>query len=190
MSAKTVTDGDETAREAVLRAMQEAAEQVAGKNGVPKGPKGTRGIVILSIDRAWTSPEDAKKKTKKWDEDGDEEGSESPSLNPRNLSFSSKSERAPKSPAKRKKKKKEAWPPRGEDEEEEAEEEEGIHGEEGGDDDDDGDSVQSAYEGTEISLDHAKLYEWMEKWTKEYGLPAVTPIDGCIRHSMPGWHHG
>ena len=38
MSAKTVTDEDGAAREAVLRVMQEAAESSAGKNGVPKGP--------------------------------------------------------------------------------------------------------------------------------------------------------
>ena len=65
MSAKTVSDEDGTAREAVLRAMQEAAEQVAGKNGVPKGPKWARGIVMLLTDTSWTSPEDDKKKNKK-----------------------------------------------------------------------------------------------------------------------------
>ena len=37
MSAKTVTEDEGTGREAVLRAMQEAAECAAGKNGVPKG---------------------------------------------------------------------------------------------------------------------------------------------------------
>ena len=46
MSAKTVTGDEGTSREAVLRAMQEAAECVSGKNGVPKGYKGTKGIVI------------------------------------------------------------------------------------------------------------------------------------------------
>ena len=45
MSAKTVTEEEGTGREAVLRAMQEAAECVSGKNGVPKGHKGTKGIV-------------------------------------------------------------------------------------------------------------------------------------------------
>ena len=104
MSAKTVTGDEGTAREAVLRAMQEAAESAAGKNGVPKGPKGTRGIVMLSNDVSWTSPDDGKKKKKKWDDDDEDEGSESSSLHPRNLSYSSKSERALKSPAKRKKK--------------------------------------------------------------------------------------
>ena len=62
MSAKTVTEEEGTGREAVLRAMQEAAESAAGKNGVPKGPKGTRGIVMLSTDVSWTSPEDDKRK--------------------------------------------------------------------------------------------------------------------------------
>ena len=42
MSAKTVTEEEGTGREAVLRAMQEAAECAAGKNGVPKGYKGTK----------------------------------------------------------------------------------------------------------------------------------------------------
>ena len=50
MSAKTVTEEEGTSREAVLRAMQEAAECVSGKNGVPKGYKGAKGIVILSND--------------------------------------------------------------------------------------------------------------------------------------------
>ena len=72
MSAKTVTGDEETAREAVLRAMQEAAESASGKNGVPKGPKGTRGIVMLSNDESWTSPDDKRKKNK-WDGDDDEE---------------------------------------------------------------------------------------------------------------------
>ena len=74
--------------------MQEAAESASGKNGVPKGPKGTRGVVMLSNDVSWTSPDDKKKK-KKWDEDDDEdERSEAPSIHPRNLSYSSQSARA------------------------------------------------------------------------------------------------
>ena len=45
MSAKTVTEDEGTGREAVLRAMQGAAESAAGKKGVPKGPQqGTKGI--------------------------------------------------------------------------------------------------------------------------------------------------
>ena len=55
---------------------------------------------MLSTDVSWASPEDDKKKKKRWDEDDDDEGSESSSLHPRNISFSSKSERAMKSPAK------------------------------------------------------------------------------------------
>ena len=54
MSAKTVTDTKETAREAVLRAMQEAAESASGKSGVPKGPQGAKGIVIVPNDASWT----------------------------------------------------------------------------------------------------------------------------------------
>ena len=57
MSAKTVTEEEGTGREAVLRAMQEAAECVSGKNGVPKGYKGTKGIVILSNEASYTDPD-------------------------------------------------------------------------------------------------------------------------------------
>ena len=49
MSAKTVTGTDGAARDAVLRAMQEAAESASGKNGVPKGPQGTRGDVVCGV---------------------------------------------------------------------------------------------------------------------------------------------
>ena len=56
MSAKTVTDKGEAARDAVLRAMQEAAENASGKSGVPKGPQGTKGIVILSNDACHGPP--------------------------------------------------------------------------------------------------------------------------------------
>ena len=110
MSAKAVTDDEGTGREAALRAIQEAAESVAGKKGVPKGPQGTKGIVVLSNDKPWSSPEDKKKK--KWfDDDEEDEGSVSSSVHPRNLSYSSTSARVvPKSPSKRKKA---AWPPRG-----------------------------------------------------------------------------
>ena len=101
MSAKTVTEEEGTGREAVLRAMQEAAECVSGKNGVPKGYKGTKGIVILSNEASYTDPEDAKKKKKDDDDEDDDEGSETSSIRPRNLSYSSQSERGPKSPAKR-----------------------------------------------------------------------------------------
>ena len=57
MSAKAVTEEEGTSREAVLRAMQEAAECVSGKNGVPKGHKGTKGIVVLSNDLPPRTPE-------------------------------------------------------------------------------------------------------------------------------------
>ena len=68
--------------------MQEAAESAAGKNGVPRGPKGTKGIVMLSNDVSWTSPEDKRKK-KKWDGDDDDEdeGSEASSIHPRNVGY-------------------------------------------------------------------------------------------------------
>ena len=185
MSAKTVTEDEGTSREAVLRAMQEAAECVSGKNGVPKGYKGTKGIVILSNDVSYTDPEDAKKKKKEDEDEDDDEGSETSSLRPRNLSYSSQSERGPKSPAKRKKKA--AWPPRGGDDEEEEEE---IHEEdEYGDDDDSG--SHHSYEGLGIAIDHAKLYEWLLKWTKEHGLPAVTPMGVfntlCLDGTMDEW---
>ena len=63
MSAKTVTDKGEAARDAVLRAMQEAAENASGKNGVPKRHQGTKGIVILSNDTSWTPDVKKPKKT-------------------------------------------------------------------------------------------------------------------------------
>ena len=106
MSAKTVTDKEGTGRDAVLRAMQEAAEHASGKKGVPKGPQGTKGIVVLSNDHTWSPPKEKNKKSSGYDidDDDEDEGSESSSVKPRNLSYSATSARAPKSPAKRKKK--------------------------------------------------------------------------------------
>ena len=186
MSAKTVTDNEGTAREAVLRAMQEAAENAAGKNGVPKRPKGTRGGVMSSNDVSWTSPDDKRKKKRGEEDDDEDEGSEASSIHPRNLSYSLQSARALKSPAKRKKKKA-AWPPRGEDDEEE---EGGIHEEDEDDDDDDSGSRHS-YKGIEISIDHVDLYEWLHKLTKGHGIPAVTPMGVisilCLDGTMDEW---
>ena len=90
MSAKTVTDNEGAAREeAVLRAMQEAAEEgAAGKKGVPTGTQGTNGIVVLPNGVSWSSPKE-KKKSKKGEDDDEDEGSEAPSIAPRNLSYSS-----------------------------------------------------------------------------------------------------
>ena len=167
MSAKTVTDNGGTAREAVLRAMQEAAENAAGKKGVPKGPQGTKGIAILPNDTSWSSPDDKNKK-KKWDDDDEDEGSETPSLHPRNLSYSSTSSRAPKGPAKRNKS---SWPPSGGDEGEEEEE-----GEEDNNGDDDDSGSRHSHDGIETAIDHANLYDWLLEWTKEHGIPGVTPV--------------
>ena len=97
MSAKTVTDEGGTGKDAVLRAMLEAAEGTKGKKGVPKGYKGTQGIVTLSNDRAWPSPKDKKKSDGYDEEEGvDDEGSESSSVKPRNISYSEDRARAPK----------------------------------------------------------------------------------------------
>ena len=148
MSAKTVTDVKGTSRDAVLLAMQEAAEQVSGKKGVPKGPKGAKGIVVLSNDHAGSSPKDKKKSSGYDAEDEEDERSETSSVKPRNLSYSP----APKSPAK---KSKAAWPP--DEPPEEAEEE----GEE--DEDDDESGSRRSYEGIDVSLNHAKLYDWLQK---------------------------
>ena len=135
MSAKTVTDTG-NGRDAVLRAMQEAAENASGgSSGSLKGPRGTKGIVVLSNDTSYI-PEDKPNK-KKYGGGGSvetsDEGSETSVLQPRNLSYSSQSARALKSPAKRKKKG--TWPPNGEDDEEE----EGDGDDEDEDDDDDDD---------------------------------------------------
>ena len=65
MSAKTSeTDKGGSSRETVPRAMQEAAECVAGKKGAPKGSQGTKGIVILLNDTSWSSLKEKKKKRK------------------------------------------------------------------------------------------------------------------------------
>ena len=154
MSAKTVTD-KEDGREAVLRAMQEAAENApGGSNGVPKRPQGTRGTVVLSNGTSYI-PDEKPKKT--WGGGGSvetsDEGSEISVLQPRNLSYSSQSARAQKSPAKRKEKR--AWPPNGEDEEEDGE----INEDEGDDDDDSG--SRHSYDGIDVSIDHVQLFEWV-----------------------------
>ena len=191
MSAKkTVTENEGTAREAVLRAMQEAAEGAAGKKGAPKGPQGTKGIVILPNEISWASPKDKTNKSKSEDDDDEDEGSEAPSAHPRNLSYSSTSARAPKSPAKRKKKA--AWPPRDRNDDEE-DKEGAIHEDE--DDDDDGDSgSRHSYDGLEIAIDHATLYDWLLKRTKEYGMPGITPLGVfntlCLDETMDEWLMG
>ena len=62
MSAKTSdTDKDGSSRETSLRAMQEAAEGVAGKKCAPEGPQGTKGIVVLSNESHFSPPKDKKK---------------------------------------------------------------------------------------------------------------------------------
>ena len=33
-----------------------------------------------------------------------------------------------------------------------------------------------SYEGLEIAIDHANLYDWLQKWTTEYGIPGITPM--------------
>ena len=189
MSAKTVTD-KEDGREAVVRAMQEATENASGGNsGVPKGPQGTKGIVVLSNDTSYI-PDDKPKKT--WGGGGSveasDEGSETSSIQPRNLSYSSQSARALKSPAKRKKKAK--WPPNGDEEEDER-----APGDDDEEDDDDDDSgSRHSDEGIDVSIDHANLYEWIKKWTKEHGLPGVAPLGVfntlCLDVTMDEWLTG
>ena len=73
----------------------------------------------------------------------------------RNLSYSATSARAPKSPAK---KKKAAWSPKGRDEDDEEEEGE-IYEDDEDDDDDSGSRRSYEYEGIDIAIDHAKLYD-------------------------------
>ena len=167
--------------------MQEAAEGAAGKKGVPKGPQGTKGIVVLSNDMSWSSPKE-KKNNKKGEDDDEDEGSETPSIAPRNLSYSSTSARAPKSPAKRRYA---AWPPKGEEEEEE---EEGEIRDDEDDDDHGGSGSRHSYEGIEIAIDHANLYDWLLKWTKEYGIPGTTPLGVfntlCLDGTMDEWLTG
>ena len=110
---------------------------------------------------SWSSPGDKKKKEWFDDDEEEDEGSESSSIHPRNLSYSSTSARAPKSPAKRNTA---AWPPkgRGEDGDDEEEEEGEIHEDYDHDDDDDSGSRHS-YDGLEIAIDHASLYDWIQE---------------------------
>ena len=148
MSAKTVTDTG-NGRDAVLRAMQEAAENASGGNGgALKGPPGTRGIVVLSNDTSYI-PEDKPKKKHGGggSVDTSDEGSEMSVLQPRNLSYSSQSQRAMKSPAKKEKKKRGGapWPPNGEEDEEGE-----IHEE---DDDDDDTGSRHSEDGIDVAID-------------------------------------
>ena len=190
MSAKAVTDkGD--GREAVLRAMQEAAENASGGSGGSlKGPPGTKGIVVLSNETSYI-PED-KPKDKKHGGGGSvetsDEGSEASVLQPRNLSYSSQSQRALKSPAKKERRKRggAAWPPNGEDDEEEEGE---IHEDE--DDDDDDSGSRHSYDGIDVSIDHVQLFEWVTKWTQEHGIPGVSPLGVFSTLCLDGrWHYG
>ena len=64
--------------------------------------QGTQGIVVLSNAMSWSPPKE-KKKNKKDEDDDDDERSETPSLAPRNLSYSSNRAKVPNSPAKRQK---------------------------------------------------------------------------------------
>ena len=45
-----------------------------------------------------------------------------------------------------------------------------------------------------MSIDHVNLYEWLHKWTKEYGIPAVTPMGVfstlCLDGTMDEWLTG
>ena len=75
-----------------------------------------------------------------------------------------------------------------------ADEEEGEEGEIY-DDEDDGDGGDSgsrhSYEGIEIAIDHFDLYDWLLKWTKEYGIPGTTPLGVfktlCLDATMDEW---
>ena len=114
-----------------------------------------------------------------------DEGSETSVLQPRNLSYSSQSARALKSPAKRKKK---AWPPHGDDEEEEGE----INEDE--DDDDDDSGSRHSYDGIDVAIAHILLFEWVTKWTQEHGIPGVSPLGVfntlCLDDTMDEWLTG
>ena len=41
---------------------------------------------------------------------------------------------------------------------------------------DDEESGHGSYTGIEIAIDHAKLYDWLLSWTKEYDIPEITPL--------------
>ena len=161
MSANTSeTDKDGSFRETVLRAMQEAVECMAGKKGAPRGPQGTKGIVILSNNSSWSSPKE-KKNNKKDEDDDEDEVSETSSLAPRNLSFSSNRARIPKSPAKCSKATPAMkggggrWSPGDSDDDED---EDGDGDDDEDDDDDESGHEFESYMGIEIAINHVKIY--------------------------------
>ena len=137
-------------------------------------------------------PERKEKKKNKKDEDDDEdEGSDTSSLAPRNLSYSSNRAKVPKSPVKRKLAAGSGggrWPPNGDSGEEGSEDGE-IRDDDGRDDDDE--SGHGSYAGIEIAIDHAKLYDWLLSWTKEYGIPGIAPMGVfntlCLDGTLDEW---
>ena len=59
---------------------------------------------------------------------------------------------------------------------------------------DDEESGHGSYTGIEIAIDHAKLYDWLLSWTKEYGIPGITPMGVfntlCLDGTLDEWLTG
>ena len=51
-----------------------------------------------------------------------------------------------------------------------------------------------SYMGIEIAIDHVKLYGWLLSWTKEYGIPGITPMGVfntlCLDGTLDEWLTG
>ena len=78
---------------------------------------------------------------------------------------------------------------------EDEEEEEGeIRSEDYDHDDDDDSGSRHSYDGIEIAIDHVNLYDWIHKWTKEYGIPGITPLGVfstlCLDDTLDEWLTG
>ena len=62
------------------------------------------------------------------------------------------------------------------------------------DDDDDASGSGNSYTGIKIAIDHAKLYDWLLSWTKEYGIPGITPMGVfntlCLDGTLGEWLTG
>ena len=51
-----------------------------------------------------------------------------------------------------------------------------------------------SYDGIDVSIDHAQLFEWVTKWTQEHGIPGVPPLGVfntlCLDGTMDEWLTG
>ena len=60
--------------------------------------------------------------------------------------------------------------------EDEEEKEGDIRSEDHDHDDADDSGSRHSYDGIKIAIGHVNLYDWIHKWTKEYGIPGITLV--------------